>query len=134
MTFGLILCISFIAGVFTQNITTIPHLPENTLASGYSGLKLSSQFIGQPYPQCSWTFGSFNEPFYNGQCFNFTQNGLQVECVIDAANNSLVTTSLLVQYSLNQSHYPISCALQCLSSFDGSVLRIASTSIEIQGN
>ena len=96
-------------------ITTTPYLPQNVLASGYSGMKFTTQFVSQDYIECSWLFQSQNVLFLNFvACVNVTQNGLQVTCMGD----NMITTSLVVTYPLN-TNISDEVLLQCRSASSG---------------
>ena len=112
-------------------ITTTPYLPQNVLASGFSGLKLTTQFVNQNFIDCSWLLQSENVLFLNFvACFNVTQNGLQATCMQD---NNLITTSLVVFYSLNTTNNPAEFLLRCRTQSSG-VGTISSIIIAIRGS
>ena len=114
-----------------RNVTTTPHLPENILASGYSGLKLTTRYIDQNFVECSWRFQSQSVAFVNFvSCFNVTQSGLQTTCMRD---NNVTTTSLVVSYPLNTTTNSVEFLLQCRTASDR-IETIASINVSIQGN
>ena len=115
-------------------ITTTPHLPQNVLASGHFGLKLTSLFVNQNYEECLWSFQSNSIPFLNlVLCANHTRNGLHVICARNEDSDSMITTSLVVTYPLNTTDNPADFFIQCRSS-SGGFSTIAVISIVIQGN
>ena len=129
----MILIILSFAGSNTNQsiITTTPLLPGSILASGYSGLKLTTQFVYQNYYiECYWKFQSDTIIFSNTLvCGNVTQNGLRATCVRDS---SLITTSLIVTYPLNTTNNPAEFLLQC-RSISSETETISSIVFVIQG-
>ena len=115
-----------------STITTSPYLPGNILASGYSGLKLTTQFVDQnSYIECYWRFQSQYVIFSNTVvCAKVTLSGLQATCVRD---NNLTTTSLVVTYPLNTTNNPANFLLQCRSR-SSITETISSIVIVIRGN
>ena len=129
----MLMFISFAGSNANQSIiTTTPHLPGNILASGYSGLKLTTQFVYQEFfTSCLWTYQSQDVIFANNLvCGNVTQSGLQATCMRD---NKLTTTSLVVAYPLNTTNNPAEFLLQCRSAFV-EIETISSIVIVIRGN
>ena len=127
-----LMILSFAGSNANQSIiTTTPHLPGNILPSGYTGLKLTTQFVNPDlYLECCWSFQSEIAIFFNIVfCGNVTQNGLQTTCVRD---NNMITTSLVVTYPLNTTNNPAEFLLQCRSIYSETET-ISAIVIDIQG-
>ena len=124
----------FLAGVNAGNITITPALPENILASGYSGLRLTTLFVNRNYEECFWRFNSVQANFYNPvACGNTTSNGLLLLCIKHGmVGEEMITTSLTVPYPLQRTQSPAQFAVLCRISLTD-LTTIASTSIVIQG-
>ena len=115
------------------NFTTIPRLPENTLASNYSGLRLTTQFVNQKFVECVWRFQSIDVFFLNPlSCFHVNQSGFQVECV-ENEDKTQITTSLTVTYPLDMSYNPVAVALFCRIQENPIAQTIASLNLIIRG-
>ena len=115
------------------NFTTIPRLPENTLASNYSGLRLTTQFVNQKFVECVWRFQSIDVFFLNPlSCFHVNQSGFQVECV-ENEDKTQITTSLTVTYPLDMSYNPVAVALICRIQENPIAQTIASLNLIIRG-
>ena len=124
----------FLAGVNAGNITITPSLPEDILASGYSGLNLTTLFVNQNYEECFWRFNSVEASFYNPvACGSTTSNGLLLLCIKHGVvGEEVITTSLTVPYPLHRTQSLVQFAVLCKSSLTD-LTTIASTNIDIQG-
>ena len=95
--------IAVLAQKSSSVLETLPVLPENVLATGYSGVQFIAQIENSNmYETCRWRYGQ-EAPFavfsFNIACQDRMERNFQTTCV---NNSNHITTGLTVQFPIIQ--------------------------------
>ena len=103
----------------SSSIITVPALPENVLATGYSGLQLKTEIQrATSYNRCRWIYNEnvidiFTPKF---SCKNRTESFFELTCV---KTNSVVTTRLTIFTPVESD---VNASVQCLLVVSGETI------------
>ena len=95
-------------------IETLPILPENMLATGYSSLQLTTQIEhSDAYEACQWNYEGYVpvliKTFFVG-CENRTEYGSTILLVCTEENNQ-ITSSLIIHFPIES---PVRVRVECV--------------------
>ena len=95
----------FTTAQVSPTITTIPHLPDNRVATNYAGLQVISMFDGSNYAICRWRISPYQPTdlfidIFGGGFTCADRNShpdFQLKCV---ESNGIISSTLVVLVSL----------------------------------
>ena len=112
-------------------LETLPVLPENMLATGYSGLQFIAQIENSNmYETCRWTYGR-EAPFavfsINIACQDRMERNFTTTCV---NNSNHITTGLTVQFPIIQG---VVAYVECAVITGNPYAIISSINLDVEG-
>ena len=117
-------------------IETLPFLPDNVLATGYSNLQLTTQIKqSNEYETCRWIYEGvvpIDMKTIVAPCENRSQiaSVANISLLCEEENNQIIT-SLVIRFPIQN---PMRIQVQCARITGDSYANMSSTTINVQGN